>query len=252
MPDKPLTGACISVCINKPPNNRIIVSALQVVQPRISVIAIAPITEGVISRYIACGLRDCSAACTVNAGRCAPGIIGVGCNQCGRVSFASGVVIAAVQRNDIALQVLTEIVILPIGRSRGGIVDAEANRAVAFVKEIPQDILFGTVGSKALLSYRQTVYYIILRIAAIIVGLSRPNTAGVIFIAVGLTANGCAGKLPLGATGGLDLRHRIVRSVDVGKMRFIPSAPGNAVKEVLGYLSAEFCLGFLLQYLNTR
>ena len=59
-------------------------------------------------------------------------------------------------------------------------------------------------------------------------------------------------KLLYSATGGLDLRHRIVRSVDVGKMRFIPSAPGNAVKEVLGYLSAEFCLGFLLQYLNTR
>ena len=59
-------------------------------------------------------------------------------------------------------------------------------------------------------------------------------------------------KLLYGATGGLDLRHRIVRSGDVGKMRFIPSAPGNAVKEVLGYLSAEFCLGFLLQYLHTR
>lgn len=59
-------------------------------------------------------------------------------------------------------------------------------------------------------------------------------------------------EMPSGATGGLDLWHRIVRSGDVGKMRFIPSAPGNAVKEVLGYLSAEFCLGFLLQYLNTR
>ena len=213
---------------------------------------IATIPEGVISRYIACGLRDCSASCTVNSGRCATGIIGIGCNQCGRVSFAGGIVIAAVQCNDISLQVLTEIVLLPIGRSCSGIVDAKANRAVAFVKEIPQDILFGTIGSKALLSYRQTVYYIILRIAAIIVGFSRPNTAGVIFIAVGLTANCCTGKLPLGATGGVDLRHRIVRSVDVGKMRFIPSAPGNAVKEVLGYLSAEFCLGFLLQYLNTR
>ena len=225
---------------------------MQVVQPRISVIAIAPITEGIISRYIACSLRDRSAACAVNAGWCAPGIIGVGCNQCGRVSFVGGIIIAAVQRNDISLQVLTEIVILPIGRRRGGIVDAEANRAVAFVKEIPQDILFGAIGSKALLSYRQTVYYIILRIAAVIVGLSCPNAAGVIFVAVGLTANCCAGKLPLGAAGGLDLWHRIVRSVDVGKMRFIPSAPGNAVKEVLGYLSAEFCLGFLLQYLNTR
>ena len=252
MPDKTLTGACVPVRINKPPNNRIIVSALQVVQPGIPIIAIPAITEGVIRRYIACGLRDRSAACTVNAGRCAPGIIGVGCNQCGRVSFAGGVVIAAVQRNDIALQVLTEIVILPIGRRRGGIVDAKSNRAVAFVKEIPQDILFGTIGSKSLLSYRQTVYYIILRIAAVIVGLSCPNAAGVIFVAVGLTANCRAGKLPLGATGGLDLWHRIVRSVDVGKMRFIPSAPGNAVKEVLGYLSAEFCLGFLLQYLNTR
>ena len=207
MSDKPLTGACISVCVNKPPNCRIIVSALQVIQPCIPIIAIPAITEGVISRYIACGLRDRSAACTVNASRCAPGIIGVGCNQCGRVSFASGVVIAAVQRNDIALQVLTEIVILPIGRRRGRIVDAKANRAVAFVKEISQNILFGTIGSKALLSYRQTVYYIILRIAAIVVGLSCPNAAGVIFVAVGFTANCCTGKLPLGATGGLDLWH---------------------------------------------
>ena len=106
---------------------------------------IATIPEGVISRYIACGLRDCSAACTVNSGRCAPGIIGIGCNQCGRVSFAGGIVIAAVQRNDIALQVLTEIVILPIRRSCGGIVDAKANRAVAFIVEIPQNILLCAV-----------------------------------------------------------------------------------------------------------
>ena len=103
------------------------------------------------------------------------------------------------------------MVILPIGRSCSGIVDAKANWAVAFVKEIPQDILFGTVGSKALLSYRQTVYYIILRIAAIIVGLSRPNTAGVIFIAVGLTANCCAGKPPSSTAGSLSLRHRDYR-----------------------------------------
>ena len=180
---------------------------MQIVQPCIPVIAIAPITEGIISRYIACSLRDRSAACTVNASRCAPRIRGIGCNQSGRVGFAGGVVIAAVQRNDIALQVLAEIVILPIGGACSWIVSSEANRTVAFVKEIPQDILFGTIGSKSLLSYRQTVYYIIFRIAAVIVGLSCPNTAGVIFIAVGLTANCCTGKLPLGAAGGLDLRH---------------------------------------------
>ena len=104
------------------------------------------------------------------------------------------------------MQVLTEIVILPIGRRRGGIVDAEAYRTVAFAKEIPQDILFGTIGSKALLSYRQTVYYIILRIAAIIVGLSCPNTIGVVLVSIGFSTNGRAGKLPLGAAGGLDLR----------------------------------------------
>jgi len=120
----------------------------------------------------------------------------------------TGIVIAAVQRNDIALRVFAEIVILPIGGACSWIVSSEANRTVAFVKEIPQDILFGTIGSKSLLSYRQTVYYIIFRIAAVIVGLSCPNTAGVIFVAVGLTANGCAGKLPLGATGGLGLRHQ--------------------------------------------
>ena len=211
MPDKSLSRTCVPVSINKPPNRRIIVSVLQIVQPCIPVIAIAPITEGIISRYIACGLRDCSAACTVNASRCAPGIIGIGCNQSGRVGFAGGVVIAAVQRDYIALQILAEIVILPIGRRCGGIVDAEANRAVAFVKEIPQDILFGAIGSKALLSYRQTVYYIIFRIAAVIVGLSCPNTAGVIFIAVGLTANCCAGKPPSSTAGSLSLRNRDYR-----------------------------------------
>ena len=56
MPDKPLTGACVPICINKPSNCRIIVSALQVVQPRISVIAIPTIPEGVISRYMVCRL----------------------------------------------------------------------------------------------------------------------------------------------------------------------------------------------------
>ena len=143
--DKSLTCACIYISINKPPNCRIIVSALQVVQPCIPIIAIAPIPEGVISRYIACGLRDCSAACTVNASRCAPGVIAVGGNQGGRIGSVVGIVVAAVQRNHVALNVLTEIVILPIGRSCGGIVDAKANRAVAFIVEIPQNILLCAV-----------------------------------------------------------------------------------------------------------
>ena len=208
MPNESLSRTYIPVRINKPPNRRIIVSVLQIVQPCIPIIAIPAIPEGIISRYIACGLRDCSAACTVNASRCAPGIIGIGCNQSGRVGFAGGVVIAAVQRDYIALQILAEIVILPIGRRCGGIVDAEANRAVAFVKEIPQDILFGAIGSKALLSYRQTVYYIILRIAAVIIRFARPDAISVILVVVGFAANGCAGKLPSGATGRLYLRHQ--------------------------------------------
>ena len=125
--------------------------------------------------------------------------------------MTAGIVVAAVQGNHVALNVFAEIVILPIGGACSWIVSSEANRTVAFVKEIPQDILFGDIGSKALLSYRQTVYYIILRIAAVIVGLSCPNTAGVIFIAVGLTANCCAGKPPSSTAGSLSLRHRDYR-----------------------------------------
>ena len=56
MPDKSLTCACIYISINKPPNRRIIISALQVVQPGIPVIAIPTIPEGIISRYMVCRL----------------------------------------------------------------------------------------------------------------------------------------------------------------------------------------------------
>ena len=98
--------------------------------------------------------------------------------------MTAGIVVAAVQGNDVTLNVFAEIVILPVGRRRG-VADAKAHRAVALIVEIPQRILLGSVGSKSLLSYRQTVYYIIFRIAAVIVGLSCPDAADVVLILVG-------------------------------------------------------------------
>lgn len=94
------------------------------------------------------------------------------------------IVVAAVQGNHVTLNVFAEIVILPIGR-RCGVADAKANRAVALVIEMPQGVLLGSVGPEAILRNRQSLDYVILRIAAVEIGLPRPDAAGVVLIIVG-------------------------------------------------------------------
>ena len=97
--------------------------------------------------------------------------------------MTAGIVVAAVQGNDVALNVFAEIVILPIGRRRG-IADAKAHRAVALIVEIPQGILLGSVGPEAFLRNRQSLNYIVFGIAAVEVGFPRPDAAGVVLIIV--------------------------------------------------------------------
>ena len=106
------------------------------------------------------------------------------------------------------MQVLPKVIILPIGGACSWIVSSEANRAVAFIVEIPQNILLCAGCRESLLCNRRTLDYVVLRIAAVIIRFARPDAISVILVVVGLTTNGCAGKLPLGATGGLDLRHQ--------------------------------------------
>ena len=101
--------------------------------------------------------------------------------------MTAGIVVAAVQGNDVTLNVFAEIVILPVGR-RCGVADAKAHRAVALVIEIPQGILLGSVGPEAFLRNRQSLDYVILRIAAVEIGLPRPDAAGVVLIIVGYSS----------------------------------------------------------------
>ena len=98
--------------------------------------------------------------------------------------MTAGIVVAAVQGNDVALNVFAEIVVLPVGR-RCGVADAKAHRAIALIVEIPQGILLGSVGPEAFLRNRQSLDYIVLRIAAVEVGFPRPDAAGVVLIIVG-------------------------------------------------------------------
>ena len=102
--------------------------------------------------------------------------------------MTAGIVVAAVQGNHVTLNVFAEIVILPIGRRRG-VADTKAHRAVALVIEIPQGILLGPVGPEPILRNRQSLNYIVLRIAAVEVGFPRPDAAGVVLIIVGFPSD---------------------------------------------------------------
>ena len=108
--------------------------------------------------------------------------------------MTAGIVVAAVQGNDITLNVFAEIVILPVGRRRG-VADTKAHRAIALIVEIPQGILLGSVGPEAFLRNRQSLDYVILGVAAVEIGLPGSDAAGVVLIIVGHTAHVRAGKL---------------------------------------------------------
>lgn len=101
--------------------------------------------------------------------------------------MTAGIVVAAVQGNDVALNVFAKIVILPVGRRRG-IADAKAHRAVALIVEIPQGILLGSVGSEPILRNCKSLDYIVFGIAAVEVGFPRPDAAGIVLIIVGFTS----------------------------------------------------------------
>ena len=98
--------------------------------------------------------------------------------------MTAGIVVAAVQGNDVTLNVFAEIVVLPVGRRRG-VADTKAHRAIALIVEIPQGILLGPVGPEAIFRNRQSLDYIVFGIAAVEVGFPRPDAAGVVLILVG-------------------------------------------------------------------
>ena len=98
--------------------------------------------------------------------------------------MTAGIVVAAVQGNHVALNVFAEIVILPVGRRRG-VADAKAHRAIGLIVEIPQGVLLGSVGPEAFLRNRKSLDYIVFGIAAVEIGFSRPDAAGIVLIIVG-------------------------------------------------------------------
>ena len=97
------------------------------------------------------------------------------------------IVVAAVQGNDITLNVFAEIVVLPVGRRRG-IADTKAHRAIALIVEIPQGVLLGSVGPEPILRNRKSLDYIVFGIAAVEVVFPRPDAAGVVLISVGFSS----------------------------------------------------------------
>ena len=123
----------------------------------------------------------------IDAGGRTPRIIAIGCDQGRIVALTAGIVVAAVQGNHVTLNVFAEIVVLPVGRRRG-IADAKAHWAVALIVEIPQGIPLGSVGPEPILRNRQSLDYIVLRIAAVEVGFPRPDAAGVVLIIVGYSS----------------------------------------------------------------
>ena len=98
--------------------------------------------------------------------------------------MTAGIEVAAVQGNDVTLNVFAEIVVLPVGR-RCSIADAKSHRAIALIVEIPQGILLGSIGPEAILRNRQSLDYVILGVAAVEIGLPGSDAAGVVLIIVG-------------------------------------------------------------------
>ena len=131
----------------------------------------------------------------------AKGVVFVGGNLGGVIGAGAGIVVAAVQGDDVTLEVFGEVVILPVGAGIAGILNAKAHGAVALIEEIPQGILFRSRGGEPLLGHGQTVHNVVLGVTAVSVGLPGSQAVYIVLVAVGLSANHNAGQLPSVAPG---------------------------------------------------
>ena len=194
MPKEALTCAGKCIRIDEPANRGIIIPTLQVVEARIRIVPVAPVAEGVVGGHIGGCLGDGCTAGVEDSNGLAPGVVLVGGHQ--RACTCS---IPEVKGNHVPLQVLGKIVIRPGGASR--VLNAKTDWAVALIVQIPQRVLLCSRGGEALLGYRQTVHNVVLGVAAVGVGFSRPLAVDIVLIAVGLAAHGGGVQLPAIAPG---------------------------------------------------
>ena len=126
----------------------------------------------------------------------AKGVVLIGGNGGGVIGSGAGIVVAAVQGDDVTLEVFGKVVVFPVGTWITGILNAKAHGAVAFIEEIPQGILFRSRGGEPLLGHGQTVHNVVLGVTAVGIGFSRPQAVNIVLVAVGLSAHRNAGQLP--------------------------------------------------------
>ena len=157
----------------------------------------------------------------------AKGVVFVGGNLGGVIGAGAGIIVAAIQGDDVTLEVFCEVVVFPAGAGIAGILNAKAHGAVALVEEIPQGVPFRTAGRETLLRDCQAIHNIVLGVAAIRIGLSRPQAVYIVLVAVGLSANRDTGQLPPVAPG-----HSVVFAVVV--------AQGVAGAIISNSMSVEF------------
>ena len=101
----------------------------------------------------------------------AKGVVLIGGNGGGVIGSGAGIVVAAVQGDDVTLEVFGEVVVFPVGAGIAGILNAKAHGAVALIEEIPQGVPFRTAGCEALFRNCQAIHNIVLGVTAVSVGL---------------------------------------------------------------------------------
>ena len=121
--------------INKPAGYRIIVAAVQVVQPTLGIVVISPVADGVLVCHMVL-VGDRIAVCVGHADDVAPGVLGI---------FGNNITLHIYQRHHVALHILQEIIVGPViahagRRARRVIVEPDV-AAVVFLLDQPAVIV---------------------------------------------------------------------------------------------------------------
>ena len=110
------------------------------------------------------------------------------------VGTGAVIVVAAVQRNHVSLEVLGKVVICPGGFA--GILDGKAHRGVVLVQGVAQGVQLHAGGVEPLLRHGFAVDEVILGIAAVRVAFPSAHAVDIVLIAIGFSAHCGAVQLP--------------------------------------------------------
>ena len=130
-----MPGACQCVRIHKPAGYRIIIPAVQVVQPALGIVVISPVADGVLVCHMVL-VGDRIAVCIGHADNVAPCVVDVP---------RRNIPLHVHQRHHVALQVLQEIIVRPViaharRRARRVVVEPDV-AAVVFLLDQPPVIV---------------------------------------------------------------------------------------------------------------